>query len=159
MSDKPTIGDMMAAYAQHAVDFAQAKFGETLDYSERNVQKVESCLRQLYDAKPKGFLGKLFGRGPSDDDVLTVAKMFGGYVGEVVRRHHGGEWVLDEETYSEHAVIAIHHPSGKLFPSAKVHMRLINGDEDNVWVYYQVLTREYFRPPKDASKAMDQQPD
>ena len=111
MNDKPTISDMMVAYAQDAVDFAQAKFGETLDYSERSVQKVERCLRQLYDAKPMGFLGKLFAKGPSDEDVLTVAKMFGGYVGEVVRRHHGGDWVLDEETYPEHAVIAIHHPA------------------------------------------------
>jgi hypothetical protein len=64
MSEKPSITDMMVAYAQDAVDMAHANFSETLDYSEHSIPIVERCLGKLHDSLPKGFFGKLFGRGP-----------------------------------------------------------------------------------------------
>lgn len=146
MSDKPTVTDMMEAYAQDAVDMAHANFNEQLDYSERSIQVVERCLRKLNEAVPKGFFGRLFGRGPSPQQIETVAKMFGAYLGEVFRKHYGGEWILDDQISPQGPVLALQHSSGgKFFPPAKVFKRLTNGDEDNVWVFYQVLAHEYIR--------------
>ena len=146
MIDNPTVADMMEAYSLDAVDMAKSNFGEELDFSERSVQVVERCLKQLRDTIPKGFFGKLVGRGPSSEDIETVAKMFGGYIGEVFRKHHGGEWIIDETMDVHDPVIAVQHSSGgKFFPPAKAHKRITNGQEDNVWVYYQVLTREYIK--------------
>lgn len=72
--------------------------------------------------------------------------MFGGYLGEVFRRHQGGEWLLDDQISPGGPVITLQHSSaGKFFPPAKVYKRLMNGDEDNVWIFYQVLVREYIR--------------
>jgi hypothetical protein len=151
MSDKPTLTDMMVAYAQDAVDMANANFGEQLDYSESSIRGVESCLKNLHESLPKGFFGRLFGRGPSPEQIETVAKMFGAYVGEVFRKHHGGEWILDDQISAEGRVLAVQHSSGgKFFPPAKVFKRLANGDEDNVWIFYQILTREYIG--KDGSR-------
>lgn len=148
MPDEPTVTDMMEAYAQDAVDMAKANFGEDLDYSERSIQKVERCLRQLHETIPKGTFGKLFGRGPSQDEIETVGKMFGGYLGEVFRKHHGGEWLIEEIPGSPGPVITLRHSGGgKFFPPAKVYGRLTNGDEDNVWIFYQVLVREYIKSP------------
>jgi hypothetical protein len=146
MPEKPTVTDMMVAYAQDAVDMAKANFGVELDYSEASVQKVEECLTKLHDTIPKGFLGKLLGRGPSADDILQVSKMFGGYVGEVFRKYHGGAWLVEPAPGSDGPVVTLQHSNGgKFWPSAKVHKRLVNGPEDNVWVYYRVLTREYIK--------------
>jgi hypothetical protein len=146
MAEKPTVTDMMVAYAQDAVDMARNNFSETLDYSERSIRIVERCLGKLHDSLPKGFFGKLFGRGPSAEDLHTVAKMFGGYVGEVFRKHHGGEWVLEPAPTASGPVLTVVHPDGgRFFPPAKVHKRIVNGPEDNVWVFYQVLTRDYIK--------------
>lgn len=149
MTDQPTVTDMMVAYSQDAVDMAKSNFGEELDFSERSVQIVERCLKQLHETVPRGLFGKLFGRGPSPEEIETVAKMFGAYVGEVFKRHHGGEWIVDESTSSSGSAIAMEHTSGgRFFPTAKIFMRLTNGPEDNVWIFYQVLTREYIKKPE-----------
>lgn len=146
MSNQPTATDMMVAYAEDAVDMARANFQVELDYSERSVQRVERCLAQLHSTIPKGFFGKMLGRGPSPEQIETVAKMFGAYVGEVFRRHYGGEWVVEPAPGAPGPVVTLVHPNGRFFPPAKVHKRIANGDEDNVWHYYQVLTREWIKP-------------
>jgi hypothetical protein len=147
VADKPTITDMMVAYGQDAVDMARNNFSETLDYSERSVETVERCLGKLHDSLPKGFFGRLLGRGPSADEIHTVAKMFGGYIGEVFRKHHGGDWVLEpDETTSVPALTVVCPDGGRFFPPAKAHKRIVNGQEDNVWGYYQVLTGDAGEP-------------
>jgi hypothetical protein len=56
MTDKPTVNDMMAAYAEDAVDFAKNNFNLELDYSESSVELVESMAAQLYDSLPRGMI-------------------------------------------------------------------------------------------------------
>lgn len=101
----PTVADMMAAYAEDAVDHAKSAGGVTLDYSPASVEAVEAVLTKLHEALPKGFLARLFGRGPSPAEVATVSKMYGGYVGEVLRRARGGEWKAISGADLEHRVV------------------------------------------------------
>ena len=143
--DKPTVGDMMAAYAGDAVNHAKAACGITLDYSPDSVRQVENVLEQLYSAMPRGFLARLFGKRPSDGDVWSICKMYGGYIGEVVRRAGGGEWVLDTEITPGEQVIALRKGDGRMFPPSKVQKRLTNGSEDNVWFYFQVLMKDHWK--------------
>jgi hypothetical protein len=81
MADKPTVTEMMIAYAQDAVDHAQASSGVALDYSFDSIRGVEEILEKLRAALPRGCWGKLFGKGPSKQDVDQVCKMYGGYLG------------------------------------------------------------------------------
>jgi hypothetical protein len=138
MNAEPTVADMMAAYAQDAVDHARRNFRVELDFSVESVQTVESLLRQMYDAIPRG-ARRLFRRGPSDDTLASLAKMYGGYVGEVMRRRRGGEWVFDMEVMPGRPVICLRKGDDRLFPPAKVHKRLTNGPEDDVWFYFQAV--------------------
>jgi len=144
MEPKPTVADMMAAYAQDAVDHAKTAAGVTLDYSPDSIKHVEGVLETLYAATPRG-LSRIFRRGPTQEDVATMAKMYGGYIGEVVRRTAGGEWVLDTEIAAGETVISLRKGEQRIFPPAKVHKRLANGSEDNVWFYYQVLMKEHWK--------------
>lgn len=141
----PTVGEMMAAYAEDAVEHASERFGITLDYSPESVREVESILGKLYDSIPRTFLGRLFkGRPPTDEDIWSVCKMYGGYVGEVVRRHHGGEWIMDTEISPGEEVIALEKEGSRMFPPDKVGKRLTNGPEDDVWVYFTVGVRDHW---------------
>jgi hypothetical protein len=136
---------MMAAYAMDAVDHAKTACGVNLDYSAESIRNVEAVLERLHSEMPRGFLARLLGRAPSDETIWTMCKMYGGYIGEVVRRTGGGEWVLDTEIAPGERVIALRKGEGRMFPPSKVQKRLTNGSQDNVWSYFQVLMKEHWK--------------
>lgn len=135
----PTITDLMQAYAEDAVDLAQERFGIHLDYSEESIAHVEEILNQFHKRIPQGFFKKLLKRGPPPEVVEQVAKMFGGYLGEVMRRHFGGEWMLDSGIDSEPTITLAFPNESKVFPPGKVYKRLMNGEADGVPFYYHMV--------------------
>lgn len=133
-----TVEDMMKAYAKDAIDSAHRDFGVHLDLSIGSLQEVEKILGRLYDSKPRG-LKKLFQRKTVELDLETLSKVWGGYIGEVIRRNHGGQWRIAEDLYPDTVVYALRVETTDIFPPAKVYKRLTNGPEDDVWFYYCVL--------------------
>lgn len=134
----PTINDMMAAYAEDAVDFARTKFGIPLDYANASIEQVEFIAEKLVRARPTGFIGKLLRKAPSEEEIQTVCKMLGGYIGEVYRRTKGGNWGINQEFQA----FGVNQGENWIFPPAKVHKRLTNGAEDNLWSYFNMLIEE-----------------
>src|SRR5215467_2076495 len=118
MADKPTVADMMEAYALDAVDHARSAKGVELDFSIESVRHVESILEMMYDSKPKGFLSKLFSQGPSQQKIDTFSKMYGAYIGEVLRRCSGGEWTLDYEFAAPATTVCLKKGESRLWPPA-----------------------------------------
>jgi hypothetical protein len=143
MTDKTTVTDMMAAYAQDAVDHAHASSGVALDYSLDSIKGVEEILERLRAVIPRGFWAKLLGKGPSPQDVDQICKMYGGYLGEVIRKAGGGEWTLDTEVVPGQNTICLRKGDRRIWPVDKVRKRLLNGSEDSVWVYGQVVIRDW----------------
>lgn len=143
MEREPTVADMMIAYAEDAVDHARSASGVALDYSPESIRNVEAVLQTLYAALPKGFLGRLLRKAPSAQDLDTMCKMYGGYLGEVFRRAGGGEWAFDTEISPGQTVICLRKGDAKVFPPAKVFKRLTNGPEDDVWMYSQVIMKDW----------------
>lgn len=131
---------MMTAYPQDAVDAARSGFGIDLDFSPPSVERVEKILAQIYPSIRRGWIRRLLHIGISDDQLDTICKMFGGYVGEVVRRYRGGRWAIIESPTGQGNVIALVNGDDKIFPPAKVFKRLAEGESDNVWFYFQVVT-------------------
>jgi hypothetical protein len=138
MTDQPTVGDMMSAYAQDAVEHARAAFGVDLDFTPASVEHVETVLGKLYDATPRGVWARLIRRGPTEADKAQMAKMYGGYIGEVIRRTWGGHWELDHPVAGPRS-FPIHWKGHQSFPLGWCFKRLKNGPEDNVWHKLQVL--------------------
>lgn len=118
------------AYALDAVDFARQNFRLTLDWEDASVAKVESMLDD-FDRNP----------GAKRDDVVEqFAKMFGSYIGETYRKNHGGSWGMI--SHEGHSIPGVQSSNGNLFwPWARVENRMRDGPENNVWHYYQHLTR------------------
>jgi hypothetical protein len=134
-----TVQDMMVAYSEDALDLAN-QMGFSLDYSEESVKLLDEILEKYHQGLPKakGIL-KLFSRGPSEKDIIQMSKIWGGYLGEVIRRNIGGEWGMSENF---HNAISLTINSTELYPPAKVTKRILNGTEDSVYAYYQIVKEE-----------------
>ncbi|MEW6142376.1 MAG: hypothetical protein AB1597_04365 [Chloroflexota bacterium] len=138
---EPTIGDMMKAYAEDATEMAAKQFGEALDFSEDSLKTVEKILDGISKTIPRGF-AKVFKPKPSDEQIWQMSKIWGGYIGEVIRKKWGGEWTSETSAHPG-AVITLRVLGADIFPPAKVYKRLTNGYEDNIWMYYQVLKADF----------------
>lgn len=131
------VRQMMEAYASDAVKAARNNFNVELDYSPESIKTLEDLLGRLYPAVRRGWFRQLFRIGMSDEQLDTICKMFGGYIGEVVRRR---KWAIVKNPLGTEKVIALVNGEEKIFPPSKVYKRLVNGEEDNVWHYFQVVT-------------------
>jgi len=136
----PTIGDMMAAYAEDAVEFMRENFQDELDYSEDSVQLIEAILGALHQQMPPELRSQISEDGPPPQVIDQYAKMFGGYVGEVMRRNWGGQWKDHSAAFPGELHFTLELAvGGDLWPHYKAGKRLINGPEDNIWDYFQVV--------------------
>lgn len=135
-----TVTKMMAAYSLDAIDHASRE-GRTLDYSEGSLHDVEAMIAKLHNTMP-GRTGMVLGRGPTDEQIATVAKMYGGYIGFVMRFEWGeGEWVVPEDGPFAKALCLQYGRDALTSPPAKVYKRVVDGPADNIWYYYQVLSQ------------------
>lgn len=116
---------MARAYAEEAVASAR-KFHAQLDFSENSLMELETILAQL----AHNALG---------DDLSETCKIWGSYLGEVVRRRFGGEWSIETYPGKQFATLTLNVNGNKLFPSIKVHRRLTEGDGENVWEFYRMV--------------------
>src|SRR5215471_14200138 len=113
----PTISEVMEAYAKDAEADAR-KRGVALDYSEASLEAVDRILDAI---SPDGALAP---KSPSEGDALWVlAKIYGGYVGEVVIRQMGGRWET-QDLPSGDARVILRCCGIQGFPPEKVYKRL-----------------------------------
>ena len=131
---------VMLSYAEQAVAAARQQQIE-LDYSEESLQLVETILDRLH---PPHAGGPAAGAAPTDADTEDLCKMWGGYLGEVVRRRWGGEWALETYPGGNVLTVALSTPGGTVFPSLKIYRRLSQGAAENVWLFYCMM-RDRFR--------------
>lgn len=131
MPNEQDLGAAMSAAAQDAVDHARKAHGINLDYSESSIQDVEKILGEFHELyEGRGFFGRLLNRGPTLSDLRLGAMMFGGYIGEVLRKAINGKWQLSEK------VPAVSNDKGTVFPVDKAFKRMENGPEDDVVFFF-----------------------
>ena len=123
------------AYALDAIDFVRKRSSIVLDWTDGSVDRVEAVLADMH----LGYLEQP--TRPSDEKVMEFARLFGSYVGELLRRKRGGEWGMITMDGQEFPGLKLE--SGSLiWPWGRVQNRLVQGPEDNVAHYYQVIMRE-----------------
>lgn len=117
--------------ADGAIKFALDHYRIDLDWSDDSIEKIELILSSLHKEARKD--------KPTQEQMLGFAIPFGSYIGEVYRRNHGAEWgsiTLEGETYPG---LQCSKRGQNFWPWLKALKRIENGDEDNVWHYYQIL--------------------
>lgn len=139
MSSQPltTISDMMKQYAADAVHLAP-EFGVTLDYSESSLETLERILEQLADKFPSSETDPR-SENSMQKELDSISRIWGGYLGETIRRLWGGEWGVETYPGTIAPVISIDLGGAKLFPVMKIYRRLTKGQDENVWRFYQMV--------------------
>ena len=143
MADFESIAEMMQSYADRAVQTARDRFGFELDYSEQSIESLETIL-----ASVSGSLNLL-----ENEEVEEQVKLWGGYLGEAVRRYWSGAWDLIQYPGSAAAVPTLVISGSQLYPLLKVYRRLTMGEGENVWKFYeQIRSRLATVHPLDGSR-------
>jgi hypothetical protein len=137
MPEHDSVETMVFAYANQAVTLAH-EFHALLDFSENSLMEVETILARLSREMPQS--------KPSADDVSEICKVWGSYLGEVVRRRFGGDWSIETYPGKQFATLTLTVDGNKLFPSMKVHRRLTEGEADNVWTFYKMVKTRLEKP-------------
>ena len=60
-------------------------------------------------------------------------------MGEVVRRRFGGDWSIETYPGKQFATLTLSINGNKLFPSMKIHRRLLQGASENIWSFYKMV--------------------
>jgi hypothetical protein len=135
-SPDPKLWQVVEPHAAQALRLANERFGVLLDWSDESIEQIEVILQKIH--------AEVLKVSPPADRVLKLAITFGCYLGEVIRRNHGGAWgTVASPNGKSWAMIA----SGVLVsPIDKVHKRLTLGPKEDVSQYYrsflQLVTRK-----------------
>jgi len=128
---------MMQAYAEDAVRMARQLHVE-LDYTEQSLEQVERLLGQLHDELQNGNAVDSAAAPQLDAQRMDeMSRIWGGYLGEVVRRRFGGEWTIEKYPAGDFLIVTLNVNGAKVFPAMKIHKRLTNGAAENLLAFYQ----------------------
>lgn len=141
----PSTNKLMSHWAKSFVTKYERP-GQTLDYSLESIKVVEQHLAQLHRERTRRprflfHLLRLISRAPH---LKLVSLHYGSYVGECIRRTCGGTWIMGGEMYPGMSIPVLQLPNGRseCWPQIKVEKRILNGEEDNIWHYAQLIVRQ-----------------
>lgn len=120
-----SLTEQMVRAAADAETLTDIYFSKQLDYSEDSIGVLENLVDDIHYRLPDG---------KSQKNINLLCQIWGAYIGEVFRRNIGGEWINWEDEYGK--AIAFQSSGVKVFPSDKVHKRIVNGAEHNLYDYY-----------------------
>lgn len=114
--------------AATAVEYA-ASLGKVLDYTPASVSVLDEIL-QIYH-------GDIHHSEPTEDQVYSVALIFGAYLGECIRlsvpQDSGCRWVIVE------GEPVLDQMGVRFGPVSKVYRRLTNCEEESLIPYFHVV--------------------
>jgi hypothetical protein len=130
----PDLDAMMEAYAAAAVQVAQEEYRQRLDYSAESLVAFEAVLSELAE---KG-----------DVNYDYEVKLWGAYLGEVLRRRYTGTWEMTQYPGGVAAVPAVEVRGSRLFPLMKVYRRLTMGDAESIAAFFDMVTERLGGPAR-----------
>jgi hypothetical protein len=128
----PDLGTMMEAYAYAAAALARDEFRLHLDFSSDSIDVLDEIL-------------VLVGESPERDMEFDV-RLWGSYLGEVVRRRYAGSWEMTQYPGGVAAVPAVEVRGSRVFPLVKVYRRLTEGEEEDLRAFFVMVTERLGRP-------------
>ena len=126
------LGAMMEGYARAAAAVARSDFQQKLDFTSESIDGLDEILVRV-------------GESPELDLDFEV-RLWGSYLGEVLRRRYAGVWEMTQYPGGALAVPAIDVRGSWLFPLMKVYRRLTEGDEEDLRTFYVMVTERLGKP-------------
>jgi hypothetical protein len=115
-------------------------------------EPIDRLLAALRTMCPEGYLSRLRGRGIAESEARQMARIWGAYIGEVMRQRWGGEWTARDGA-SHDTALAIRVRRSTIYPLARVYERLRNGPQDNIWFYYRAIKQWFDMVPQQKQPA------
>jgi hypothetical protein len=128
----PDLGAMMEGYAHAAVEVARSEFRQKLDYSADSINALDEILVLLSESP--------------EIDLDYESRLWGSYLGEVLRQRYAGSWEMTQYPGAEHATPAVDVRGSRLFPLMKVYRRLTVGEEEDLPSFYTMVTERLGNP-------------
>ena len=137
----PDLGSMMEGYALAAVDLARAEFNRKLDFTIDSADTLDEILVMI-------------GETP-DTDVEFQVRLWGSYLGEILRRRYAGVWEMTNYpgelpgapvNNGPVSVPTVEVRGSRLFPLVKVYRRLTLGDEEDLPGFVTMVTNRLGKP-------------
>ncbi len=128
----PDLGTMMEGYAAAAVELSAGEFKQKLDFSSESIDALDEILI-------------LVGESPELDIDFEV-RLWGSYLGEVLRLRYAGSWEMTVYPGGATAVPAVDVRGSRLFPLMKVYRRLTAGEEEDLHSFFAMVTERLGRP-------------
>ena len=128
----PDLDAMMAAYADAAVGAARETYRQRLDYHAQSMVAFEAVLSELAEK--------------AELDYDFEVKLWGSYLGEVLRRRYAGSWEMTLYPGGVAAVPAVEVRGSRLFPLMKVYRRLTMGDAESIAAFFDMVTERLGKP-------------
>ena len=122
----------MAGYARAAADLARSQLKQELDFTAESIDFLDDIL-------------VLVSESPEMDLDFEV-RLWGSYLGEVLRRRYAGTWEMTQYPGGAAAVPAIEVRGSRLFPLMKVYRRLTIGSEEDLRAFYAMVTERLGKP-------------
>jgi hypothetical protein len=128
----PDLGSMMETYARAAVDSAKQEYKQKLDFSAESIDGLDEIL-VLVSESP-------------EMDVDFESRLWGSYLGEVLRRRYAGNWDMTVYPGGALSVPAVEVRGSRLFPLMKVYRRLTVGEEEDLRAFFSMVTGRLGKP-------------
>jgi hypothetical protein len=128
------LGTMMDTYARAASELGRDDFHHRLDFSSDSIDSLDEIL-------------VLVGETPELDLDFEV-RLWGSYLGEVLRRRYNGTWEMTPYPGGAVAVPAVEVRGSRLFPLIKVYRRLTMGEEEDLGSFFSMVTERLGNPAK-----------
>jgi hypothetical protein len=128
----PDLDTMMTAYAAAAVEAARDDYRQRLDYDAESMVAFEAVLSELAEKR--------------ELDYDFEVKLWGSYLGEVLRRRYNGSWEMTQYPGGVAAVPAVEVRGSRLFPLMKVYRRITMGDAESIAAFFDMVTERLGKP-------------
>jgi hypothetical protein len=128
----PDLGAMMEGYAKAAAELGRSQFGQKLDFTSESIDGLDDILVRV-------------GESP-ELDVDFEVRLWGSYLGEVLRRRYAGTWEMTQYPGGVAAVPAVELRGSMLFPLMKVYRRLTEGEEEDLRAFFTMVTERLGKP-------------
>jgi hypothetical protein len=123
---------MMEGYALAASELARTEFRQTLDFTSESIDSLDDILVRV-------------GESP-ELDLDFETRLWGSYLGEVLRRRYAGTWEMTQYPGGIAAVPSVDLRGSRLFPLMKVYRRLTEGEEEDLRAFFSMVTDRLGKP-------------
>jgi len=130
---------MMEGYASAAADLSRDRYHHRLDFTDHSITALEAVLSELAESIPSD-------ANEDGPDWDFEVRLWGAYLGEVLRRRYNGAWEMSSYPGSVSAMPAIEIRGSRLFPLMKIYRRFTLGEDESVNTFYQMVTERLGKP-------------